>query len=75
MRGRIMNRALGFSAIATGDPEPWSFSGSATVTAHQAREALERMESGAPLREIALSYAVDRSTISRLRARHAAEFD
>jgi hypothetical protein len=26
-----------------------------------------------PLREIALSYAVDHSTISRLKARHAAE--
>jgi DNA invertase Pin-like site-specific DNA recombinase len=36
------------------------------LTPHQAREALERVESGAPLREIALSYAVDRSTISRL---------
>jgi DNA invertase Pin-like site-specific DNA recombinase len=45
------------------------------LTPHQAREALERVESGAPLREIALSYAVDRSTISRLKARHAAEFD
>jgi hypothetical protein len=28
---------------------------------------------GEPLREIALSYAVDHSTISRLKARHAAE--
>jgi hypothetical protein len=28
---------------------------------------------GEPLREIALSYNVDHSTISRLRVRHAAE--
>jgi DNA invertase Pin-like site-specific DNA recombinase len=34
------------------------------LTPHQAREALKRVESGAPLREIAPSYAVDHSTIS-----------
>jgi hypothetical protein len=33
---------------------------------------LKRVAAGEPLREIALSYAVDHSTISRL-ARHAAE--
>ena len=43
------------------------------LTPHQAREAVERVQAGEPLREIALSYAVDHSTISRLRARHAAE--
>jgi DNA invertase Pin-like site-specific DNA recombinase len=35
-----------------------------------AREALRRVAEGEPLREIALSYAVDHSTISRLKARH-----
>jgi hypothetical protein len=29
------------------------------------------VDAGEPLREIALSYAVDHSTISRLKARHA----
>jgi DNA invertase Pin-like site-specific DNA recombinase len=43
------------------------------LTKHQAREALKRVAAGEPLREIALSYAVDHSTISRLKARHAAE--
>src|SRR5262245_41673049 len=43
------------------------------LTKHQAREALKRVEEGEPLREIALSYNVDHSTISRLKARHAAE--
>ena len=43
------------------------------LTPHQAREALKRVESGEPLREIALSFNVDHSTISRLKARHAAE--
>jgi hypothetical protein len=38
----------------------------------QCREALKRVAAGEPLREIALSYAVDHGTISRL-ARHAAE--
>jgi len=38
-----------------------------------AREALKRVAAGEPLREIALSYAVGHSTISRLKARHAAE--
>jgi hypothetical protein len=33
------------------------------LTPHQAREALKRVESGELLREIALSYAVDHSTI------------
>jgi DNA invertase Pin-like site-specific DNA recombinase len=39
------------------------------LTKHQAREALRRVAKGEPLREIALSYAVDHSTISRLKAR------
>ena len=43
------------------------------LTKHQAREALKRVEAGEPLREIALSFNVDHSTISRLKARHAAE--
>jgi DNA invertase Pin-like site-specific DNA recombinase len=43
------------------------------LTKHQAREALKRVAAGEPLREIALSYAVDHSKISRLKARHAAE--
>lgn len=43
------------------------------LTKHQAREALKRVAAGEPLREIALSFNVDHSTISRLRARHAAE--
>jgi hypothetical protein len=34
---------------------------------------LKRVAAGEPLREIALSYAVDHSTISRLKARHAVE--
>ena len=33
----------------------------------------KRVAAGEPLREIALSYNVDHSTISRLNARHAAE--
>jgi DNA invertase Pin-like site-specific DNA recombinase len=40
------------------------------LTKHQAREALKRVAEGESLREIALSYAVDHSTISRLKARH-----
>jgi hypothetical protein len=43
------------------------------LTKHQAREALKRGAVGEPLREIALPYNVDHSTISRLRVRHAAE--
>jgi hypothetical protein len=45
------------------------------LTPHQAREAPKRVEAGEPLREITLSYAVDHSTISWLKARQAAEFD
>ena len=41
------------------------------LTKHQAREALKRVAAGEPLREIALSYAVDHSTISRLKTRAA----
>ena len=37
------------------------------LTAHQIREALARREAGEPLTEIARSYAVSHSTISRLR--------
>jgi hypothetical protein len=36
------------------------------------REALKRVAAGEPLREVALSYNVDHSTISRLRVRCAA---
>jgi DNA invertase Pin-like site-specific DNA recombinase len=36
------------------------------LTAHQKREALARRESGEPVREIARSYDVSHSTISRL---------
>jgi DNA invertase Pin-like site-specific DNA recombinase len=43
------------------------------LTKHQAREVLKRVEAGEPMREIALSYNVDHSTISRLKARHTAE--
>ena len=43
------------------------------LTKHQTREALKRAEAGETLREIALSYNVDHSTISRLKARYAAE--
>jgi hypothetical protein len=43
------------------------------LTKHQAREALKRVAAGEPLREIALSYDVDHSTISRLKARYVAE--
>jgi DNA invertase Pin-like site-specific DNA recombinase len=42
------------------------------LTKHQAREALKRVAAGEPLREIALSYAIDHSTINRLKAHHAA---
>jgi hypothetical protein len=38
----------------------------AKLTKDQAREVLRRATAGEPLREIALGYAVDRSTISRL---------
>ena len=37
------------------------------LTAHQRREALKRREAGEPVVEIARSYAVSHSTISRLR--------
>jgi DNA invertase Pin-like site-specific DNA recombinase len=37
------------------------------LTAHQQREAIKRRDRGEPLREIAQSYAVSHSTISRLR--------
>ena len=43
------------------------------LTKHQAREALKRVKAGETLREIALSYNVDHSTIHRLKARYAAE--
>jgi hypothetical protein len=44
-----------------------------TLSAHHALEALTRVAAGEPLREIAFSYNVDHSTISRLKTRHAAE--
>jgi len=37
------------------------------------RRASKRVAVGEPLREIALSYNVDHSTISRLKARYVAE--
>lgn len=40
------------------------------LSKHQAREALKRVAKGEPLREIALSYNVDHSIISRPKARH-----
>jgi DNA invertase Pin-like site-specific DNA recombinase len=43
------------------------------LTKHQAREVLKRVKAGEPMREIALSYNVDHSTISRLKARHVVE--
>ena len=43
------------------------------LTQHQVCEVLKRVAAGEPLREIALSYNVDHSTISRLKARYAAE--
>jgi DNA invertase Pin-like site-specific DNA recombinase len=43
------------------------------LTKHQAREALKRAAAGETLREIAMSYNVDHSTIHRLKARYAAE--
>jgi DNA invertase Pin-like site-specific DNA recombinase len=49
------------------------FSRPRKLTPPKAREALKRVESGETLREIALSFNVDHSTISRLKARHAAE--
>ena len=36
------------------------------LTAHQAKEAIRRREAGEPMREIARSYNVSHSTISRL---------
>ena len=38
-----------------------------------ARETLKRVAAGETLREIALSYNVNHSTICRLKVRHAAE--
>src|SRR5215471_13713353 len=43
------------------------------LTKHQAREALKRVVAGETLREIALSYNVDHSTIHRLKTWYAAE--
>jgi len=43
------------------------------LSKHQAREALKRVAVGGTLREIALSYNIDHSTISRLKARYACE--
>ena len=43
------------------------------LTKHQAREALKRAAAGETLREIALSYNVDHSTISRLEGRHVVD--
>jgi len=43
------------------------------LSKHQAREALKRVAVGGTLREIALSYNIDHSTISRLKARYAGE--
>jgi DNA invertase Pin-like site-specific DNA recombinase len=43
------------------------------LTKQQAREALKRAAAGEPLCEIAHSYAVDHSTISRLKTRQTDE--
>ena len=43
------------------------------LTKHQVREVLKRVAAGETLSEIALSYNVDHSTISRLKARYVAE--
>ena len=43
------------------------------LSKHQAREVLKRVAAGEPMRQIALSYNVDHSTITRLKARYAAE--
>ena len=43
------------------------------LTKHQAREALKSVAAGEPLREVALSYNLDHSTISRLKTRYAVE--
>jgi DNA invertase Pin-like site-specific DNA recombinase len=43
------------------------------LSPQRAREALKRVVAGKTLREIALSCAVDHSTISRLKMRQAAE--
>jgi len=48
--------------------QAWTFSPTAGGK-HQAREALKRVAAGEPLREVALSYNVDHSTICRLKAR------
>ena len=40
--------------------------GPATLTLHQQREAIKRRDSGEPIRDIARSYNVHNSTISRL---------
>jgi DNA invertase Pin-like site-specific DNA recombinase len=49
------------------------FSRTPKLTKHKAREASKRVAAGETLREIALSYNVDHSTISRLKAPYAAE--
>jgi len=61
------------SADIRPSPEGTRFGRKPKLTKHQAREALKRVAAGEPLREIALSYNVDHSTISRLKARYAAE--
>jgi hypothetical protein len=43
------------------------------LTKHHARETLKRVAACKPLREIPLSYNVDRLRIHRLRARYTAE--
>jgi hypothetical protein len=54
---QIGKEGAGFKSLG----EPW------------AREALKRVAAGETLREIALSYNVDHSTICRLKARYVAE--
>jgi DNA invertase Pin-like site-specific DNA recombinase len=70
-RGLILQRTNEGRARDPGRAhEIWS-----QTKAHQApaREALKRVAAGELLREIALSYAVDHSTLSRPKARHAPE--
>jgi len=56
-----------------GLPRAQRFGRKPKLIKHQAREALKRVAQGETLREIALSYNVDHSTIGRLKARYAAE--
>ena len=60
-----VNKPCGASAMAEGT----RFGREPKLTKTSAREALKRVAAGEPLHEIALSYAVDHATISRLKVR------